>query len=128
MMTENQMLEVVYDYVEAYNTYDIARMAWHLDECVHFSNTFQGLLNRDTKGLEKFREQALASSELFENRKQEITSLVLKPESITATISFEGIARKNLGQQLRKGESLFISGKSTFEFKNGKVVRIEDVS
>jgi predicted ester cyclase len=128
MMTEDQMLEVVYDYVKAYNSYDIHRMEFHLDEFVHFSNTFQGLLNRDTKGLEQFREQAIASSELFENRKQEITSLVLKPESITANISFEGIASKNLGHQLRKGESLFISGKSTFEFKNGKVIRIEDVS
>jgi hypothetical protein len=127
-MKEDKMLSIVTEYVEAYNLYDLDRMLSHLDDHVQFYNTFQGILNRQTKGIHAFKEQAQLSIELFENREQKIVGIVLKPESVTLTISFTGIAKKKLGQQLRKGDPIYVSGKSTFEFKEDKIIRIEDVS
>jgi hypothetical protein len=127
-MKEDKMLSIATEYVDAYNLYDLDRMLSFLDENVHFYNTFQGILNRNTKGILAFREQAKLSIELFENREQKITGIVLKPESVTLSISFTGVAKKKLGQQLRKGDVIYASGKSTFEFKEDKIIRIEDVS
>ncbi len=122
------MLSIVTEYVEAYNLYDLDLMLTFLDDNIQFYNIFQGILNRNTKGIDAFKEQAKLSCELFENRKQEIVGIVLKPESVVLTISFTGIAKKKLGQQLKKGDPIYVSGKSTFEFKNDKISCIEDVS
>ncbi|WP_299826113.1 nuclear transport factor 2 family protein [uncultured Pontibacter sp.] len=119
---------VIRSYIDAYNKFDVEGMLQHLHEQVEFENISDGKVNTTTKGKAAFGEQARQAIQYFKQRQQSISSISEKANKIEATINYNAILAVNLPNGLKAGETLTLSGKSIFTFKDGKIFTIQDIS
>lgn len=127
-MNPTEMRSLVDHYIDAYNRMDIDAML----ECVHphvvFKNISGGVVNAWTKGVAELKTLAQQSLSLFSERHQVIESFEIQGSQAVASIAFSAVVANDLANGLRKGQSLKLSGRSEFEFKDGKISKITDIS
>ena len=121
-------LDLVTDYIFAYNESDIDKMLEPLHDEVVFKNISNGTVNLVTSGKEEFRRQAEQAKQYFSHREQRITNLKAEGNQIIVAINYRGIAAIELPNGLKPGDTLRLQGKSVFSFENGKIISIEDIS
>lgn len=96
---------------------------------VVFENIHDGSTTMSLKGKDAFMKQALSVLDLFDTRKQTITSILHSRNISEITVDYEAKLAKNLPNGMKKGRVLRLKGKSIFEFsEDGKIVRLVDVS
>jgi ketosteroid isomerase-like protein len=128
-MNKNQIRqEIIEDFINAYNTFDINGMLKDLHEDIKFENISDGRVNLKTDGIEKFKKQAENTREYFKEREQKIIDLKFKEEIIEVKIKYLGILAKDLPNGLKSGDTLRIEGKSIFRFRDDKIISIQDIS
>ncbi|WP_053375961.1 nuclear transport factor 2 family protein [Paenibacillus sp. FJAT-27812] len=127
MITEEskQMIE---NYVEAYNSFQVEGMIKLLHKDILFRNFSNGEVNTETRGIEAFRELAEQSSKMLSSRRQTITNYSAVDDKIEVQIDYEGIMAVDLPNGLKIGDRLELKGKSIFGIKEGKLSLIEDYS
>jgi hypothetical protein len=64
----------------------------------------------------------------FKQRKQVIDHWEFNEDIVVVGIYYESILDIDLPNGQKRGEAFKLKGKSTFEFKDGKITRIEDES
>lgn len=57
-----------------------------------------------------------------------ITQQTIKNDTVENQVDFTGILAMDIPDGPKAGEIIKIKGKSTFKFKNGKIILIEDVN
>lgn len=115
-------------YVTAYNAFDVAGMLALLHAEVIFQNVTGGEVTAEAHGIEEFRQLAERSVRLFASRRQTIRDYRSDDERATIHIDYEGVLAEDLSPELRAGDTLRLSGRSTFEFRDGQIARIVDES
>ena len=127
-MKEKQMKRVIDIYIKAYNEFDVDEMVKNIHHDVEFKNIAQGEINVHIKGIDILKKQAEQSAGLFKKRKMTITQQTIKNDTVENQVDFTGILAMDIPDGPKAGEIIKIKGKSTFKFKNGKIILIEDVN
>ncbi|WP_231576189.1 nuclear transport factor 2 family protein [Hymenobacter sp. DG25B] len=116
------------DYIEAYNRFDVDGMVRHLHEDVVFRNISGGEVNLTTTGKESFRQQAEQARQYFSQREQCITDWQVTDNRVEVLIDYTGVAAIDFPNGLKAGDTLQLQGKSVFEFADGQIFSIDDIS
>ena len=122
---QKQMIE---QYIRAYNAFDVAGMTEHLHEDVVFENITDGQVDLSTRGIAAFRQQAELATGFFSQREQKITGWEVEDDQITIQIDYHGVLAVDLPHGMKAGDTLQLRGRSTFTFRDGQIVKIQDES
>lgn len=120
--------QLVQDYIEAYNRFDVDGMVRHLHEGVVFRNISGGEVNLTTTGKESFRQQAEQATQYFSQREQRVTDWQVADNQVEVLINYAAVAAMDFPNGLKAGDTLQLKGKSIFQFADGQIVSIEDIS
>lgn len=115
-------------YLDAYNTFDVPAMLALLAPDVTFENRAGGEVTAVTHGREEFRALAEHAATLFTSRRQTIREYRPTPDGAQVDIAYEGVLAADLGPELRVGMTLRLAGRSTFEIRDARIVRLVDES
>lgn len=128
MLSHDPHREQIERYVTAYNAFDVPAMLALLHAEISFQNVTGGEVTAEAHGIEEFRQLAERSVRLFASRRQTIRDYRSDDERATIHIDYEGVLAEDLSPELRAGDTLRLSGRSTFEFRDGQIARIVDES
>ncbi|MBM6383196.1 MAG: nuclear transport factor 2 family protein [Paenibacillus sp.] len=128
-MERKEIRDIIENYLEAYNSYEIERMVELLHKDIIFRNISNGETTIETRGIQAFRELAEQSATMFSSRRQTITDYnVIRDDNVEVGIHYEGILAVDLPSGLKSGDKLELKGNSTFKIREGKLSLIEDYS
>ena len=127
-MNVTKLKQLVQDYIEAYNRFDVDGMVCHLHEDVVFRNISGGEVNLTTTGKESFRQQAEQAKQYFSQREQRVTDWQLADNQVEVLIDYVAVAAVDFPNGLKAGDALQLKGKSIFQFADDRIVSIEDIS
>jgi len=125
MQDQQQIIE---QYVQAYNQFDIAGMLQYLHDDVIFENSSNGAVDLRLEGIDAFQAQAKTAVDLFESREQKITDWEFLDDLVRIGVDYTGVIAVDLPNGVQAGDTLSLEGRSSFWFKEGKIVRILDES
>lgn len=115
-------------YVKAYNRFDVDAMVADLHDEIEFRNSANGEVNLTTTGRENFRQQAAQAKQYFSQREQRITNWLTADNRVEISIDYTGVAAIEFSNGLKPGDTLHLQGKTIFQFRDGKISAIEDIS
>lgn len=127
-MIRSETKEIIADYVEAYNSFDVMRMIKLLSGDILFRNISNGEVDTETHGINEFKELAEKSTQMFSSRRQTILDWSALDDKIEVTIDYEGILAVDLANGLKMGDRIHLKGKSIFKIEEEKITLIEDYS
>lgn len=127
-MTEQEKRHLIERYLSAYNAFDIDGMMATLHPDIEFENVSGGEVNASASGAGEFRQMAEQATKLFSSRCQTITAFEINEKRALVDIAYEGMLAADLPNGMKAGQTLTLNGRSEFEFKAGKIVRIADYS
>lgn len=122
--------DIIHNYVNAYNNFDIDGMVKDLDDNVRFENISSGETNMVLDGISSFKEQAEQTKAFFSERKQTITSFKHEADETEIEIDYHAVLACDFPNGLKKGDVLQLQGRSVFNFKDKdhKITAIKDIS
>jgi len=127
-MTDNEMKKVIDSYVQAYNNFDIENMKKDLSPDVVFKNTENGIITLTTNGLNEYEEVAEKSKDFFASREQSILEYDFGENFTIIYFNFKAILAVDFNEKLKQGDEFSVGGKSIFNFKDKKIITLEDYS
>lgn len=127
LMSENRE-NIIQNYIEGYNKFDVEKMLLDLDNEIIFQNIQNGEINLTLNGINEFKDQAEKSKLYFEKRQQKITSIKHTEDKTEIEIDYFAVLRIDFPNGLKKGQKLELKGKTIFTFKNNKIISISDIS
>jgi len=119
---------LIQNYIQAYNSMDLEGMLATLTEDIVFENIQNDDIPMKLEGKEAFREQALQAMSNFSERKQIITNISHWEKTSETEIHYRGVLALDFPNGLKKGQAIELKGKSIFEFMEGKISRLTDIS
>ncbi|WP_197053797.1 nuclear transport factor 2 family protein [Chitinibacter sp. ZOR0017] len=127
-MQPNEIRALVDRYIDAYNRMDIDAMLSCMHPQVEFKNIAGGVVNASTEGIEALKQLAQQSLALFSARQQRIEAFEILDGVAHAHIAFHAVVASDLPNGLQQGQILNFSGRSEFEFWDGLIGKITDIS
>ena len=127
-MSPTEIRALVDRYIDAYNHKNVDDMLATVHPQVEFKNISAGAVNASTNGVAELRALAEQSLSLFSERHQKIESFEIQGSVGVATIAFRAVVATDLPNGLKEGQVLNLSGRSEFEFQDGAIVKITDIS
>jgi ketosteroid isomerase-like protein len=127
-MNKDEKRALIERYLCAYNTFDIDGMLSEIHENVEFKNISGGEVNATATGKEELRQLAEQAKGLFLSRKQTATHFESFDDQASIDVDYIGVLAIDLPNGLKKGETLKLSGRSEFSFRDGKIYKITDIS
>ena len=128
-MSNNEIRKnIIENYTNSYNNFDVENMLKDLDENIVFRNVASGEVNLTTEGIAALKAQAKEARNIFSQREQKINDLKFGTDEVVAEILYNGIVAVDLPNGLKRGSKIELSGKSIFRFVGDKIVEIEDIS
>jgi len=121
-------IDLVRKFIAAYNSLNVESMLSYLHPEIEFKNISNGVENAHTKGIEEFKGLANNSIQLFKEREQSITSYTESDDEVNVEINFRGILAIDLPDGFKSGETLVMTGKSTYIFKDNLIILLVDES
>ncbi|MCO5936456.1 nuclear transport factor 2 family protein [Mucilaginibacter sp. RB4R14] len=120
--------QIIRDYVNAYNNFDIDGMLKDIDPSILFKNISGGKTDMTLNGIDELRQQALQAKNLFSSRNQTITSIKYADNEATFEIDYHAVLAIDLPNGLKSGSELNLKGRSEFKFAGDKIIEITDIS
>jgi ketosteroid isomerase-like protein len=127
-MDASQKESLIRQYLSAYNSFDLDGMVALLHPDAVFQNFTGGALNATTAGIVQFRALAERSKQVFSARCQTMTACRHDGELSTVDIAYEGVLNIDIPQGPKAGETLKLTGKSEFRFRDGLIHALTDYS
>jgi len=125
---DSEKIGLVESYVSRYNAFDVSGMLALLDDDVVFENESNGEITVRSDGKAEFESLASESVKIFSVRQQVVTAIEMSERAATVSIDYTGTLAIDLPNGLRAGQVLELKGQTHFEFQNGKISHIKDVS
>jgi hypothetical protein len=120
--------EIINSYIAAYNSFDIDGMCSVLHEHVEFINISNGEISLTLMGLAAFKKQAQEALTFFRERRQHITSILYGDNHVEVEIDYFGVLAKDLPNGQLAGNELKLKGISVFQFHDGMITKLVDMS
>ena len=128
MLPDDPHRALIERYVAAYNAFDVPGILALLHPDVTFRNVAAGEVTAQAHGLDEFRQLAERAATLFASRRQTIRRYVPEGDGASIEIDYEGVLAADLGPALRAGDTLRLTGRSTFRVRDGRIASIVDES
>lgn len=128
MLSEDPCRALIDRYLAAYNAFDVPAMLALLHPEITFQNVAGGEITVAAQGIDEFRQLAERAVQLFSSRRQTILHYRRDGDGAIIEIDYEGVLAQELGPELRAGDTLRLTGRSTFRFRDGLIARIIDES
>lgn len=128
MDNNDEKLEMIKNFIHAYNTFDIKGMIKDLHQNIKFENITNGQVDLGTNGIEKFMKQAEFAVDFFKEREVRIIEIKFEDDRIEVFIDYFGILSKDVPDGPNAGDTLRLKGKSIYKFKDNKIICIQDIS
>ena len=128
MISEDQRIAIIENYINSYNNFDIEGMINDLADTIVFKNISNNEITLSTDGINAFKVQAEKAKAFFSSRKQTIIKTVTSTHKIEVIIDYTGVLNIDLPNGMRKGETLNLKGVSVFTFLDDKIIEINDIS
>ena len=128
MKNSEKLSQIIQNYVDAYNNFDVEGMIKNLHENIIFKNISNGEINLITNGKVAFEEQAQQAKQFFKTRQQTITENIINNEFIEIAIDYQGVIAIDLPNGLKENDKIELKGKSIFKFMDDKIIEITDIS
>jgi len=125
-MTDRE--DIIKDYIDGYNQFDIEKMVAALDDNIIFENIQNNEINLSLNGLTEFKLQAETAKTYFTKRTQTIKSFRHFDNTTEIEIDYFAVLAIDFPNGLTKGQELKLSGKSVFEFSGNKIIKLTDIS
>ncbi|MEP0547057.1 MAG: nuclear transport factor 2 family protein [Rhodothermales bacterium] len=125
-MTESEKRALIDRYIAAYNAFDVAGMMATVHPAVEFENVSDGVVDAGEVGA--FRAMAESATALFASRRQTVTAFDPSGAGASVEVDYEGALAADLPNGMAAGDTLRLAGRSEFEFADGRIVRIRDLS
>ena len=127
-MTSEEKRRLIERYLDAYNRFDIDGMLALIHPDIEFKNLSGGQITAAASGIDAFRDLADQSTTLFSSRRQQITDFSSQDDRATIQVAYEGVLAVDLPNGLQAGETLALTGRSEFTFREGKIISLTDIS
>lgn len=127
-MEKEDIQRIIENYIKAYNSFDVDVMLANMDDQVIFKNLTNGETTLTTAGINDFRRQAVQAKALFKEREQKITHMTIDHDQAEVIIDYKAVLASDLPNGSKAGDKLSFKGKSLFEFRNGKIITLTDIS
>ncbi len=120
--------EIIKNYVDGYNAFDIDKMVRDFNEAIIFKNINNNEVTMVLKGIGAFKEQADKAKSYFESRLQTIKSFAHKSDTTEFEIDYIAISASDLPNSLKKGGQIKLNGRSIFKFYRNQIVELIDIA
>ncbi|MEP1086427.1 nuclear transport factor 2 family protein [Algoriphagus sp.] len=120
--------EIIKNYIEGYNSFDIQKMTRNFSDDILFENIQDGVTTLTLKGIQAFAAQAEETKFYFSKRKQTLLSFKHVADKIEIEIDYWAVLAIDLPNGLKKGDEIKLRGRSIFEFSNDKIIMLTDES
>ena len=114
--------------MDAYNRMNVDEMLLTVHPDVEFKNVSAGVVNASTAGISELRALAQQSLSLFTERQQVIESFQWEGCRALVSVAFRAVVANDLPNGLKRAQVLNLTGRSEFEFHDGAISRITDIS
>lgn len=120
--------DMINHYIAGYNSFDPDKMVAHFDDNIIFENVQNGQVNITLSGIQAFKDQAELTKNYFTSREQSIKSFKHSHNKTEVEIDYVAVLAMDFPNGLKEGELLTLKGKSIFEFKDNKIIKLTDIS
>lgn len=127
-MEEREKRQLVDQYIDAYNRFDVEGMMALLTPDVLFENVSAGKTSASACGKAEFRKLAQQGAALFSDRAQNLLVLEFSSSSAVAMIAYRGVLAIDMPDGPRAGSVIELSGESEFWFADGRISHLIDRS
>ncbi|TCC91896.1 nuclear transport factor 2 family protein [Pedobacter frigiditerrae] len=127
-MTPHNKEEIIKNYITAYNSFDLEGMCSQLHAEIEFIYINKGETNLTLNGIDAFKVQAEQTAAMFKARKQEIISIVYGDNHVEVDIHYTGTLAVEFPNGLKVGDDIELKGKSVFQFYDGLILKLVDMS
>jgi ketosteroid isomerase-like protein len=129
-MDPSEQVALIKRYVAAYNAFDIDGMIASVHEEVAFRNISDGVVTHETRGVAAFRAQAAEGARIFSSREQTITGVSPLADDgepgMAVEIDYRAVLASDLPNGMKAGDTIELTGRSEFRFRDGRIVSIVD--
>lgn len=117
-------------YLAACGAFDVPAMLALLHPEITFENVSAGRVTARARGVDEFRALAEHAATLFTSREQTVRGYraTVAPAGAIVDVGYVGVLAADLGPELRAGQVLRLTGRSTFAVRDGRIRRIVDES
>ena len=119
---------VIEDYINSYNQFDVEAMIKHLHQDVVFENITNDDVDLRTDGIEAFVAQAEKAKQFFSKRQQTILRWDFQDDNVIIDINYQGVLAIDLPGGAMAGDTLELIGTSAFQFEGDQIIAIKDKS
>jgi len=120
--------EIIKNYVDGYNSFDVSKMIMDFSDEIVFENIQNEEITMTLNSLNEFKTQAEIAKNYFSERQEKIKSFRHESEKSEIEIEYYGVLAMDFPNGMKKGDEIKLNGKSIFEFKNNKIMRLTDIS
>ena len=128
MSTTDPYRRLIDRYLAAYNAFDVAGMLDLLHPEVTFRNVSNGQETASADGRDEFGALAKRAVKLFRTRRQTVREYYADADRAWITVDYEGVLAMDLGPGMSAGDTLKLTGRSAFTFRDGQIVELVDES
>ena len=127
-MTTEDKKQLIEQYLNAYNSFDIDGIIKLISDDIEFTNISNGEVNAFAKGKEEFQVLAEKGKSIFSSRRQSITHFEDSSKVTKIDIWYRAKLAIDLTNGMKSGEELNLKGLTEFTFNEGKIHSIKDIS
>ncbi len=127
-MQQDEMEQVIDNYIKAYNSYGIDGMLLHMHKDISFQNISNEQVNLSTEGISELRKAAEQASNIFKSRCQTVMGYQFSGDKATINIECVGELATDIPNGPKTGDKIELKGKSEFIFKDGLIIKLTDIS
>ena len=127
-MSNDPYRTLVERYIAAYNAFDVAGMLGVLHADVEFRNIHDGKETATAHGRDEFRALAKQAVKVFRSRRQTVREYYAEGDRAWITVEYQGVLAMDLGPEHSAGDTIRLTGRSAFTFRDGAIVELVDES
>jgi hypothetical protein len=127
-MSKDEKEQIIQNYIDGYNGFDVSLMVKDFSDDIIFENIQSGEVSMTLKGMDEFKAQAESAKSYFSERTQTIRLFRHEDDRTEIELDYTAVLAMDFPNGMKKGEKLRLQGKSVFEFKNKKIIRLTDIS
>jgi hypothetical protein len=127
-MTSIEARALIDRYIDAYNRKDVDGMLAVVHRDLAFKNISAGTVNVSTRGVAEFEALARQSLPMFAERQKTVEAFEINDTCVTVWVNYRAVVASDLPNGWRRGQVVELAGRSEFEFRDGTIAAITDIS
>ncbi|HEX3013615.1 MAG TPA: nuclear transport factor 2 family protein [Methanobacterium sp.] len=127
-MKEKRMKRIIDEYILDYNNFNIDGMIKNLHRDMIFKNIAGDEVTLELNGKIAFKNQIEQAFGLFEKREMKIIEQKFDGDAVENRIDFKGVLAVAIPDGPKKYDLIKLQYNTTFRFKEGKIISIEDIN